>query len=133
MVRILWAEDSLQDRQLIREALVDIPEAPRVTFVADGMQILEKAPHDQPSLIVLDLQMAGLGGLETLKRLRADPATRHQDVVVFTSSDRPQEMQECRRLGARDCVQKPLDFASFVGAVQRVIGPLGEARLEAAA
>lgn len=133
MVRILWAEDSLQDRQLIREALVDIQDAPRVTFVADGMQILERAPQDQPDLIVLDLQMAGLGGVETLKRLRADPATRGQQVVVFTSSDRPQEMQECRLLGARDCVQKPLDFAAFVFAVQRVLGPVGAARMEAAA
>jgi hypothetical protein len=42
-------------------------------------------------------------------------------------------MQECRRLGARDCVQKPLDFAAFVFAVQRVIGPPGAVRVEAAA
>lgn len=119
--QILWAEDSLQDRQLIREALVDIPERPNVTFVADGMQILERAAHERPSLVVLDLHMSGLDGIEALKRLRADPATRHQDVVIFTSSDRPEEMQACRRLGARACVQKPFDFTAFVDAVQRVV------------
>ena len=124
MAQILWAEDSLQDRQLIRAALEDIPRRPSVTFVSDGMQLLEKAAQERPRLVVLDLHMAGLDGIEALKRLRADPATRRQDVVVFTSSDRPDEMQACRQLGARDCVQKPFDFASFVAAVQRVVRPL---------
>lgn len=124
MSQILWAEDSLQDRQLIREALTELPARPKVTFVSDGMQLLERAAHEHPSLVVLDLQMPGMDGLEALKRLRADPATRHQPVVVFTSSDRPAEALECRRLGARDCIQKPFDFTSFVAAVQRVVGPV---------
>jgi CheY-like chemotaxis protein len=124
MVQILWAEDSLQDRQLIREALHDLPQRPKVTFVADGMQLLERAAQDRPNLVVLDLQMPGLDGLEALKRLRADPSTRRQTVVVFTSSDRPDEVDACRSLGVRDCVQKPFDFASFVSAVQRVVGPV---------
>lgn len=123
MVQILWAEDSLQDRQLIREALVDLPHPPRVSFVADGMQLLERAAQDRPALVVLDLHMPGLDGIEALKRLRADPATRKQAVVVFSSSDRPDELSECRRLGVSDCVQKPFDFASFVAAVQRVVSP----------
>lgn len=124
MVQILWAEDSLQDRQLIREALIDLPHPPRVSFVADGMQLLERAAQDRPALVVLDLHMPGLDGIETLKRLRADPATRKQPVVVFSSSDRPDELDECRRLGVTDCVPKPFDFASFVSAVQRVVSPL---------
>lgn len=122
MVQILWAEDSLQDRQLIREALHDLPNRPKVTFVADGMQLLERAAQERPHLVVLDLQMPGLDGLEALKRLRADPNTRRQQVVVFTSSDRPDEVAACHSLGVRDCVQKPFDFASFVAAVQRVVG-----------
>ncbi len=127
MSQILWAEDSLQDRQLIRAALQDLPGARRVAFVADGMQLLERAAQERPDLVVLDLQMPGLDGLEALKRLRADPATRRQRVVVFTSSDRPDEMSECRRLGVHDCVQKPFDFGSFVAAVQRVVAPAGVA------
>lgn len=122
MVQILWAEDSLQDRQLIREALHDLRDRPKVTFVADGMQLLERAAQDHPALVVLDLQMPGMDGLEALKRLRADPSTRRQPVVVFTSSDRPDEVAACQQLGVRDCVQKPFDFASFVLAVQRVVG-----------
>lgn len=124
MVSILWAEDSLQDRQLIREALVDLPSAPKVTFVADGMQLIEAAAAQRPGLVVLDLHMPGLDGIEALKRLRADPATRRQPVVVFSSSERPDELLECRRLGVLDCVQKPFDFPSFVGAVQRVVAPV---------
>ena len=122
MVQILWAEDSLQDRQLIREALHDLARRPKVSFVADGMQLLERAAQERPDLVVLDLHMPGLDGLEALKRLRADPSTRHQPVVVFTGSDRPDEIGACRALGVRDCVQKPFDFASFVTAVQRVVG-----------
>lgn len=125
VTQILWAEDSLQDRQLIRAALQDLPRPPKVAFVSDGMQLLERAAHEQPSLVVLDLQMPGLDGLEALKRLRADPATRRQRVVVFTSSDRPDEVDACLRLGVRDCVQKPFDFGAFVAAVQRVVDPAG--------
>ena len=124
MSQILWAEDSLQDRQLIRAALQDLPGAPKVAFVADGMELLERAAQEHPDLVVLDLQMPGLDGLEALKRLRADPATRKLRVVVFTSSERPDEMDACRRLGALDCVQKPFDFDRFVQAVQRVVGPV---------
>lgn len=115
----------MQDRQLIREALNDLRRSPRVTFVADGMHLLELAAQEHPDLVVLDLQMPGMDGLEALKRLRADPATRRQPVVVFSSSDRPDEMQECQRLGVLDCVQKPFDFPSFVTAVQRVVEPTG--------
>ena len=122
--RILWAEDSLQDRQLIRHALLDLPRPPIVTFVADGMQLLERAAQERPNLVVLDLHMPGMDGLEALKRLRADPATRRQPVVVFSSSDRPDEVDACRRLGARDCVRKPLAFDAFVVAVERVIRSL---------
>ena len=113
----------MQDRQLIRAALQDLPKPPQVAFVVDGMQLLERAAHERPNLVVLDLQMPGLDGIETLKRLRADPATRRQDVVIFTSSDRPDEVDACRRLGVRDCVQKPFDFTAFVSAVQRVVTP----------
>ena len=114
----------MQDRQLIRAALQDLPGSPKVAFVADGMQMLERAAQESPSLVVLDLQMPGMDGIEALKRLRADPATRRQPVVIFTSSDRPDEVDACRRLGVRDCVQKPFDYGSFVAAVQRVIGPV---------
>lgn len=125
MSQILWAEDSLQDRQLIRAALQDLPgEAPKVAFVADGLELIERAAQQRPDLVVLDLQMPGLDGLEALKRLRADPATRRLRVVVFTSSERPDEMGACRRLGALDCVQKPFDFSHFVQAVQRVVSPV---------
>ena len=123
MPSILWAEDSLQDRQLIRHALQELLKPPRVTFVSDGMQMLEAVTQERPGLVVLDLHMPGMDGLEALKRLRADPATRRQDVVIFSSSDRPAEMEACLRLGALDCVRKPLDFASFLAAVERVVRP----------
>jgi two-component system response regulator MprA len=119
MARILWAEDSLDDQVLIRAALQNMVEPPEVEFVADGIQLLERVAADRPGLVVLDLGMPRMGGLETLERLQA--LGLGVGVVVFTSHDGEGEARQCRRRGAHDVIQKPTGFVEFVAAVQRIV------------
>lgn len=120
MTGILWAEDNPLDQQLIREALAQVEGAPAVTFVTDGVELLERVRMRAPSLVVVDLKMPRMGGLQALETLRHHPTTRGLEVVVFTSTNRPEEIAECRRLGAT-CIQKPLDFAGLTPAVASIV------------
>jgi CheY-like chemotaxis protein len=117
---ILWAEDDRQDQQLILAALEDVRPLPRITFAEDGESLLERVPRLLPDLVVLDLKMPRMGGLEALRRLRGEPATRHIPVVIFSSGSLPDEIAQCHRLGVLDVVQKPIEFGAFVSAVQGI-------------
>jgi CheY-like chemotaxis protein len=121
LVDILWAEDSVQDQHLVRASLEELKRRPKVNFVEDGAALLEIVGAARPRLVVLDLQMPRLGGLETLQRLRQSPQLRDLPVVIFTSSSHPQDVAECRRLGVLDYVTKPMEFGAFCTAVDRVL------------
>lgn len=118
--RIAWAEDSEHDQILIQESLQGV--AADVAFSSDGLHLLEDVRQRRPDLVVLDLRMPRLGGLETLRRLRADARMHDLRVCVFSAGDQPDEIAACRALGAVDVVQKPVDFDQFMGAVQRIVG-----------
>ncbi|MEA3136295.1 MAG: two-component system, OmpR family, response regulator QseB [Thermoplasmata archaeon] len=119
MSQILWAEDSETDQQLILAALRQMPYRHNADFVLDGVDLMARLETDSPGLIVLDLGMPRMGGIETLQQLRA--GKRRVPVVVFTGHDDSAEAKECLRLGARDVVQKPTDFNEFRSAVQRIV------------
>lgn len=118
---ILWAEDDRQDQQLIQAALEGARPPPLISFAEDGVTLLEAVGRSPPDLVVLDLKMPRMGGLEALRRLRAEPATRHVPVVVFSSGSLPDEIAQCRGLGVMDTVQKPIEFGLFVSAVQGIV------------
>jgi two-component system response regulator len=117
---VLWAEDNLQDQLLIAAALEDLHRPPEVRFADDGVLLLAALKAQRPSLVVLDLKMPRLGGLETLRRLRADPAVATLPVSVFSAGDDPAETAACLALGALDVVRKPVDFRDFTAAVQAI-------------
>lgn len=131
LVDILWAEDSVQDQQLVRAALEELKRRPKVTFVEDGQALLDTVGAARPRLVVLDLQMPVLGGLETLQRIRDTPRLRDLPVVVFTSSSHPQDVQRCQRLGVADYITKPMDFDTFCSAVERVLANVRAPKLTA--
>ena len=116
---ILWAEDSLEDQILIRAALDELPAAPTVAFANDGVHLLAQLEQARarPRLVVLDLRMPRLGGLETLRRIRADPRWSDLRVCVFSAGNQPSEIAECRALGALDVASKPVDFGRYTAAV----------------
>ena len=120
MSTILWAEDEETDQELIREALRHMPYRHQAEFVRDGIDLLGRLETETPGLIVLDLGMPRMGGVETLGKIRGGPQ-RRIPVVVFTGHDDSAEARECLRLGARDVVRKPSDFNEFRSAVQRIV------------
>ncbi|MHB1260910.1 MAG: response regulator [Thermoplasmatota archaeon] len=118
---ILWAEDDRQDQQLILAAFDGLLPAPRISFVEDGVSVLQEVGRRLADLVVLDLKMPRMGGLEALRRLRGEPATRHVPVIIFSSGSLPDEIEKCRQLGVIDVVQKPIEFGAFVTAVQGIL------------
>ena len=120
---ILWAEDSSDDQQLLQAALAEssVPSG-QVAFVGDGVAVLEALRRRRPTLVVLDLKMPRMGGLETLRRIRADTLVQDQRCAVFSSSRRPEELEACHALGVVAFLQKPLDFDGLCKAVRELHG-----------
>jgi two-component system response regulator len=125
---ILLVEDSAQDAEIALEALRARNLGDKVLHFIEGEQVLDficaqtwsiqQQVEHAPKLILLDLHLAGIGGLEVLQQLKVRERTRAIPVVVFTGSDSPSEMWACYRLGANGYVVKPTDprqYAQLVG------------------
>lgn len=119
--RVLWAEDNAKDRMLINESIDGVGPSPQLDMVADGALLLEALDQGLPSLVVLDLKMPKLGGLDVLRKIRARDSWKSVPVTIFTSGNRPSEINECLALGVREVVEKPVDFDLFSAAVQRIL------------
>lgn len=127
---ILLVEDNSQDELLALRALRRANVANRIDVVRDGQQALdylfcegEFAGREEPALptvVLLDIGLPRLTGLEVLARLRADARTRLLPVVVLTSSDEDADRVESYTSGANSYVRKPLDFTEFAETVTRL-------------
>jgi two-component system response regulator len=116
---ILLVEDSPSYVELTLRALREIAgDDLRVKVAASGgqaLQILLDAKAAQlPRLVVLDINMPGMGGHEVLRRVRDNPATRYLPVVMLTSSNLPADVAESYRLGAYGYVTRPLNFERYI-------------------
>jgi two-component system response regulator len=117
-LRVLLVEDDPDHVFLVRRALADLAGTEVTVEVAgDGEQAAERLgrwrSEPRPGLVLLDLKMPRMGGLELLGRIRADDATRELPVVVLTSSERPEDRDEALRQGATWFVCKPTDGRRF--------------------
>ncbi len=124
MTRILLVEDNPDDEALTVRALKKCNIASEVMVARDGAEALEMI-FDSPSaflpeLVLLDLKLPKVDGLEVLRRVRANPRTKLLPIVILTSSDEDQDMAEGYRLGAHSYVRKPVDFMAFLEAVKRL-------------
>jgi two-component system response regulator len=118
---ILLVEDNPDDEALMMRAFQKSKLANEVAVARDGVEALAHladAGRPLPTLVLLDLKLPRVDGLEVLRRIRADARTRMLPVVVLTSSREEQDLVESYRLGANSYVRKPVDFTSFVEAVQ---------------
>jgi hypothetical protein len=126
---ILLVEDNPQDEMLILRALRKINLINAVDVARDGQQALdylfregefaEQTPA-VPTVVLLDIGLPRLSGLEVLERLRADPRTRLLPVVILTSSDEERDRLKSYENGANSFVRKPLDFSEFAETVARL-------------
>lgn len=118
---ILLVEDNPDDEDLTLRALRRNGIANPLLVARDGAEALEllhgKEDAEPPEVVLLDLKLPKLDGLEVLRRIRAHPRTQLLPVVVLTSSTEERDRVESYSLGANSYVRKPVDFAQFVSAV----------------
>ena len=125
---ILLVEDSEADIELTLHALSKGDMANKIHVVHDGEEALEYlfgtdsqgAINDLPLLILLDLKLPKVGGLEVLKRVKADPRTRVVPVVILTSSKEERDVMEGYELGVNSYIQKPVEFQQFRETVRQL-------------
>lgn len=127
---ILLVEDNPDDEALTVRALKKSNVKNELVVMRDGAQALEYLlPTDShagqgngalPQLILLDLKLPKVDGLEVLKRIRADERTRRLPVVILTSSNEEKDLINGYNLGANSYVRKPVDFNRFVEAIQEL-------------
>ncbi|HET7728213.1 MAG TPA: response regulator [Candidatus Limnocylindrales bacterium] len=128
-IEILLVDDNPDDVELAMRALSKHNLANHVEVARDGVEALELLRPDHggppsngyPRLVLLDLKLPRVDGLEVLRQLKASPATRRIPVVVLTSSTEERDLVESYDLGVNSYIQKPLDFDQFV----RCVGELG--------
>jgi len=128
---ILLAEDNPKDVELTLEALNDFNLANKVEVVNDGVQALEylryegkykKRKQGSPAVVLLDIKMPRLDGIEVLKAIRNDPKLKFLPVVMLTSSREEQDLIQTYELGVNAYVVKPVDFKEFIEAVKLLGG-----------
>ncbi|MBI3430948.1 MAG: response regulator [Hydrogenophilales bacterium] len=128
---ILLVEDNPDDAALTVHALETNNIGNRLILARDGVEALDylfctgayagRDPNDHPSVVLLDLKLPKIDGLEVLRRVRATETTRLQPVVILTSSNEEEDRIKGYALGANSYVRKPVDFDDFV----RAAGQLG--------
>jgi two-component system response regulator len=89
-------------------------------FLFGSGPFADRDPHEMPQVVLLDLKLPKVDGLEVLRRIRADEATRTLPVVILTSSREEQDILRGYSLGANSYVRKPVDFNEFVEAVRNL-------------
>ncbi len=129
-VEILLVEDNPSDLKLALRALKKANLTNRIHVARDGEEALEfvfcEGPHvsrkieDTPKVILLDLKLPKVDGLEVLKRLKSDARTQQIPVVVLTSSKEQSDVVRSYQLGVNSYIVKPVDFESFAKAVQEL-------------
>lgn len=121
---ILLVEDTEDDIELTLLALESGALAAEVVVARDGVEALAylfggaDAASPLPQVVLLDLKLPKISGLEVLARIRADPRTRWLPVVILTSSSEEEDLLRGYDLGANSYIRKPVDFAQFTQAVQ---------------
>lgn len=130
-VEILLVEDTAADAELTIRALKKSCLVNNLVWVKDGAEALdflfatgayaERDTAQQPKVVLLDLRLPRISGVEVLRRLKNDERTRTIPVVVLTSSKEDVDVEECYRLGVNSYITKPVSFDEFV----KVVGELG--------
>ena len=127
---MLLAEDNLQDELLTRRALKQVDVLSTIDIVQNGTEALaylfsqrkyaERDPVELPTVILLDLKLPKVSGLEVLEQLRAAQKTRLLPVVMLKSCDAERDLITSYKLGVNSCLRKSLDFVEFSQAVARL-------------
>ncbi len=127
---VLLVEDNADDEELMRLAFESGNIMNRLVVVRDGVEALDflfrTGPHSErdsdfwPQLVLLDLKLPKVSGLDVLRRIRSDERTRTLPVVVLTSSKQDEDVVRSYELGANAYVRKPVEFGEFLEAAKQL-------------
>ena len=127
---ILLVDDDPNDVELTLRAFRNNPLGNRIVVARDGLEALDylrgtgayagRDPANQPQVVLLDLNLPAIGGLEVLRRIRADERFRRLPIVILTSSNEESDKLAGYGLGANSYVRKPVDFREFSESVTRL-------------
>lgn len=127
---ILLVEDNPDDEELTLRALRKSGVVNNVTVTRDGAEALDflfcegqykdRDSRQLPTVVLLDLKLPKIDGMEVLRRVRSNDATKLLPVVILTTSDEQKDMVDSYRLGANSYVRKPVDFVQFTEAVRQL-------------
>jgi two-component system, response regulator len=130
VLEILLVEDNAADAELALHALEKNKVANRVLWLKDGAEALDflfcrgefgsRKPEKSPSLVLLDLKLPKIDGLQVLEEIKQNPRTRAIPVVVLTTSKEERDMVSSYQLGVNSYIQKPVNFAEFQNVVRQL-------------
>jgi CheY-like chemotaxis protein len=128
--QILLVEDNDDDVELTLRAFRKSDLVSTVTVVRDGVEALDyllamgeyasRNPEVLPDLVLLDIKLPRVDGVQVLRRLRSHPRTKLIPIVILTSSAEPKDLLTCYTLGANSYVRKPIDFQQFTHALHQI-------------
>jgi CheY-like chemotaxis protein len=118
-VKILLSDDDVEDRFILTEAFESIGFGERIKFLENGELVLSYLDAitneaDLPSLIVLDLNMPRLSGIDIIRLLRKNSRYSHIPIIIFSTSGSVKDKQESLKAGARDYYVKPQDYGRYI-------------------
>jgi CheY-like chemotaxis protein len=129
-VEILFVEDSIDDAALTIRALTKSGFTNRLHHVKDGAEALDfiyckgiyasRNIKEKPKLILLDLKMPKVSGIQVLERIKSDPDIKSIPVVILTSSQEDPDVEKCYALGANSYIVKPVDSNNFFYAIKEI-------------
>jgi CheY-like chemotaxis protein len=129
-IEILFAEDSKDDALLTIRALTKSGFSNKLHHVIDGAEALDfiycrgkyvgRNPKEFPKLILLDVKMPKVSGIEVLEKIKSDPLVKSVPVVMLTSSNEGPDIERCFALGANSYIVKPVDSDNFFKAVKEI-------------
>lgn len=129
-IEILFVEDNIQDAELTLRALKKSKLANNIIHLEDGEQALDflfgtgefkgRDTSIKPKLILLDVKMPKVTGIEVLERIKSDELTKDIPVVMLTSSNQNPDIQKCYALGANSYIVKPVEFENFIKAISEL-------------
>jgi two-component system response regulator len=121
--RVLLVEDNPDDLELARLAFERGRFASAVDVARDGAEALDylfRSHPEPPQVVLLDIKLPLVDGIDVLRAVKADPRTRHIPIVMLTSSAQDRDLHACYELGANSYIVKPVDMEQFMAAVNNI-------------